>query len=231
MSDKSALIIGASRGIGLGLVQELVTRGYTVIASERDKSAALHDLAAAHSDQISIVQCDVTDPASYAHLSQSIGSKSLDHLILNAGIYGPREEGSQSLAALDQGLMGEMIMVNAIGPIQTALTLMPLVKNGGRVGMLTSKMGSIDDSSGGQNYYRVSKTAQNMLARSLFEQHGAPRDIAVLSLHPGWVQTDMGGPNALITIAQSASGLADRLEETRRAEHVFVDYAGKPIGW
>lgn len=231
MRDKTAIIIGASRGIGLGLVGELVGRGYQVIASERSPSAALHELADQHSPQIEIVSCDVTRPESYADLARGKAAGSLDLLILNAGIYGPKSSEAQSLSALENEAMADIMLANAIGPVQTALALLPLVRDGGRVGMLTSKMGSIDDSSGGVNYYRVSKVAQNMLARSLFAQHCVSRNIAVLSLHPGWVQTEMGGPNALVTIEQSASGLADRLEEERPVEHAFIDYTGTHIGW
>lgn len=231
MSEKAVLIIGASRGIGLGLVREYVSRGYRVIASERSRSDDLHALAEEHGERITIVSCDVTEPETYTAIAASFPANSIDHLILNAGIYGSKNRADQALPVLEREEMADMIMANATGPIHTALALLPLVKDGGRIGMLTSKMGSIDDSSGGANFYRVSKVAQNMLARSLFEEHARARGIPVLSLHPGWVQTDMGGPNALVTVAESAAGLVDRLEEDRAPEHVFIDYSGAAIGW
>ena len=226
MAGKKALIIGASRGIGLGLARELATRGYRVIATERTHSDELHQ--ATKGAPIEVTRCDVTERADIAALRSLCGDNTLDLLVLNAGVYG---SGDQSIAALEREALADILMTNAVGPAQAAAALMPCLKDGGRIGMLTSKMGSIDDSSGGVNYYRLSKVAQNMLARSLFEQHGKARGVSVLSLHPGWVQTDMGGPNALIGIEQSAAGLADRLEETRPPEHVFVDYSGKSIGW
>lgn len=92
-----------------------------------------------------------------------------------------------------------------------------------------STMGSIAETSGGSNHYRISKVAQNMLARSLFEQHARKRRIAVLSLHPGWVQTKMGGPNALIGVDQSARAIADLIEQEREPGHAFLAYDGAEI--
>jgi len=228
MADKAALIIGASRGIGLGLTQELASRGYRVFATQRSHSADLADAAAASDGAITVHEADVTDAASIAALADTIADDSLDIMVLNAGVYGGQD---QALMDLNRDNVADIVMTNAVGPVQSAATLMPLVRKGGSVGMMSSKMGSIDDSSGGSNLYRLSKVAQNMLARSLFEKHAKSRDIAVLSLHPGWVQTDMGGPNALITVDQSVKGMADLLSADRAAEHQFLAYDGQDVGW
>jgi NAD(P)-dependent dehydrogenase (short-subunit alcohol dehydrogenase family) len=92
-------------------------------------------------------------------------------------------------------------------------------------------MGSIADSSGGYDLYRMSKAAQNILARGLSEQEAKGRGIAVLSLHPGWVRTDMGGPAATLAVEQSARGLADVLESEHRPGHRFLAYDGSEIPW
>ena len=227
MTDKTAIIIGASRGIGLGLVKELASRGYRVIATERSDSTELHAVAAAHS-AIDIHKCDVTDDGSVAALKAHLGDGSVDLLIVNAGVYGPND---QSLDALNRESVADIIEVNALGPIKAAAMLLPAMKDGSTIGMLTSKMGSIEDSSGGANHYRLSKVAQNMLARSLFENHTRARGIGVISQHPGWVQTAMGGPHAPIDVATSTRGIVDVLEGENAPRHAFLNYDGTEIGW
>ena len=228
MAGKTALIIGASRGIGLGLAKEFASRGWHAFASQRSHSQELADAAEASGGRIEVVECDVTDQASIGALSDGLEPDSLDALVLNAGAYGPQD---QSITAMGREDVADIMMTNAIGPARAAVALLPLVRHGGTLGMMTSKMGSIEDSSGGSNHYRISKVAQNMLARSVFEHHAKERSIPVLSLHPGWVQTDMGGPNALITVEESCRGLVDLLEAERKPEHVFLAYDGKHVPW
>ena len=228
MAGKSILIIGASRGIGLGLAQEFAARGWTVFASQRSATPALEKAARDAAGRIHIVRADVTDAGSIAALGGQIESGSLDALIVNAGVYGPED---QSLLALKREDIGDILMTNAVGPVQAAVNLLPLLREGATLGLMTSQMGSVAASSGGANHYRVSKAAQNMLARSLFENHASKRGIAVLSLHPGWVKTDMGGPNAAITGKQSVSGLADLVGQDRAPEHVFLSYDGEKLPW
>ena len=228
MSERAVLIIGASRGIGFGLAREFAGRGWRVFASQRSPSEALADAADKSDGRIEIVTADVTDDASIEALADRIESGALDALVLNAGVYGPRD---QSIPAMGRDDVAHILMTNAVGPARATVALMPLLRDRGTLGMMSSQMGSIDDSSGGSNHYRISKVAQNMLARSIFEQHARPRGIAVLSLHPGWVQTDMGGPNALISVEKSARGLADQLAQRRRPEHIFLSWDGAIIGW
>jgi len=228
MAGKNILIIGASRGIGLGLAGEFANRGWTVHASQRSPSDALAEAAQNSQGRINIVQADVTDHASIGALGEQIEAGSLDALIVNAGVYGPDD---QSILAMGREDVADILMTNAVGPVQAAVNLLPLLRDGATIGLMTSRMGSIDDSSGGANHYRVSKVAQNMLAQALFKDHAKDRGIAVLSLHPGWVQTDMGGPNAAITVEQSVRGLADLVQQDRSAEHVFLAYDGEKLGW
>jgi len=223
---KHILIIGASRGIGLGLAQEFAKRGWQVTASERERSDDLHDAADGSDDAITVTTIDVTDPASYEGLDLAPGS--LDAIIVNAGITGAKHQ-SADQATGDE--VAHVMMTNAFGPIRAARALLPKIKEGGVLGLMSSKMGSIDDSSGGYELYRTSKVAQNMLAKGVFEQDAKPRDIAVLSLHPGWVQTDMGGPNATLTIEESVSGLADVVENQSQPEYRFVEYSGKELAF
>ena len=228
MSERGVLIIGASRGIGLGLAREFAQRGWRVFPSQRSPSKALADAAGKSDGRIEIVTADVTDDASIKALADRIEPGALDALMLNAGVYGPRD---QSIPAMVREDVADILMTNALGPARAAVALMPLLRDGGTLGMMSSKMGSINDSSGGSNHYRISKVTQNMLARSIFEQHARARGIAVLSLHPGWVQTEMGGPNALISVEESARGLADLLEQQREPEHIFLSWDGATIAW
>lgn len=120
-------------------------------------------------------------------------------------------------------------MTNAFGPVRLAKTLLPRVADGGTIAFMTSLMGSIEDSSGGYELYRTSKCALNMLAKGVAEQDAGPRNIATLALHPGWVQTDMGGPNAPTSVDESVKGLADVVESAGGGEFRYVDYTGKNL--
>ena len=220
MADrKTILILGASRGIGLGLAKEFSSRGWQVTGSERSHGEALHGL-----DGVTVVTADVTDPDSYAELDIADGS--LDVVLVNAGITGARH---QDAAKADGEEVTEVMMTNAFGPARAAKALLPKLKQGGTLAFMSSLMGSIEDSSGGYDLYRTSKAAQNMLAKGIAEQDAKARDIAVLSLHPGWVQTDMGGPNATLTVDESVAGLADVLAGAGGAGYRYVDYAGKDL--
>ncbi len=228
MNNGTICIIGASRGIGLGLVREFAERGWQVFASQRAHSDELAAAAEQAQGRVTIVEADVTDERTIEALKSRLEGTMLDVLVLNAGVYGPRD---QSIDAMGREDVAEILMTNAVGPVRTALALLPRMRDGGTIGMMTSKMGSIEDSSGGSNHYRVSKVAQNMFARSLFENHAKAHGIRVLSLHPGWVQTDMGGSNALISVEQSVRGLAERLLEEGPPRHEFVAFDGQRIGW
>ena len=220
MADgKSILILGASRGIGLGLAEEFSRRGWQVVASERTRSEALHALVG-----VDVVTVDVTDPDSYAKLD--VADDALDAIIVNAGISGARH---QSADQATPGEVAEVMMTNAYGPARAARALLPKLKDGGTLAFMSSLMGSVADSSGGFELYRGSKAALNMLAKGIAEQDAKARNIEVLSLHPGWVQTDMGGPNAKLTVAQSVAGLADVVERAGGGGYRFVDYTGTTL--
>ena len=150
----------------------------------------------------------------------------LDALIVNAGITGARHQSAQQATGEE---VAEVMMTNAFGPVRLAKTLLPRVADGGTIAFMTSLMGSIEDSSGGYELYRTSKCALNMLAKGVAEQDAGPRNIATLALHPGWVQTDMGGPNAPTSVDESVKGLADVVESAGGGEFRYVDYTGKDL--
>ena len=219
--SKKILIIGASRGIGLGLAREFASRGWNVVASERTRSDELHDAG-----EIDIVTVDVTEPDSYLGLKNKFGEGSLDAIIVNAGITGAAHQSAED--ATDEEI-AHVMQTNAYGPARVGKALLPMLKDGGTLAFMSSLMGSITDSSGGYEFYRVSKVSLNMLAKGIAESQAKERDVEVLSLHPGWVQTDMGGPNAKITVEESCKGLADVVEKAGGAGYRFVNYKGEQI--
>lgn len=216
---KSIFIFGASRGIGLGLAEEFARRGWRVIASERGRSDGLHALGG-----VEVVRADVTDPASYADLP--LAPASLDALVINAGIIGAAHQSADQATA---GEVAEVMMTNAFGPVRAARALLPALKDGGTLAFLSSRMGSIADSSGGYELYRASKAAQNILAKGIAENEAKARGIAVLSLHPGWVRTAMGGAGAPLSVAASVAGIADVVTSAGGPGYRFVDHTGKDV--
>ena len=198
---KKILITGANRGIGLELSRQLADRGDEVIAVCRTSSKQLNDL------NLRVIEgIDVNDDDSLKGLRARTGDGGLDWLINNAGILSV-----ESLDSLDFKAMERQFRVNALGPLRVTRALLPVLGEGSKVGIITSRMGSIEDNTSGGYYgYRMSKAAVNMagmsLARDLSE-----RRIAVALLHPGMVATDMTGGRG-IQPSQSASGLIARMD-------------------
>ena len=223
------LITGANRGIGLQLTKHYLQAGWQVIATYRNA----HDndaLQALECPQLAMLQVDVSSDKDLTNLANRLHGKGLDLVINNAGIYGPRE---QTLGTIDRHIWREVLEVNTISPLMLVQALVEnLAQNKGTLTIISSKVGSIDDNSGGAGYmYRSSKTAVNQVTKSLSIDL-APRHIKVVVLHPGWVQTDMGGPNALITVAKSVAGLSSVIANltTAQSGH-FINYDGSTIAW
>ena len=224
MPDKSIFVLGASRGIGLGLAREFLSRGWSVVASERSRSDDLHDLADQGEGRLRIVTADVTEANSYADLG--FEDASLDAIVINAGISGAQHQRSEEATREE---VADVMMTNAFGPAAASKALLPRLKDGGTLCVMSSLMGSISDSSGGFELYRTSKTALNMLAKGIAEQQASPRKIEVLALHPGWVQTDMGGSSAPLSVDESVRGLADVIEASGGGGFRYMDYSGKEL--
>ena len=212
--SKHILIVGASRGIGLGLAREFKSRGWDVTATERSNSEELHSL-----DGVTVETVDIADPSTFAVDGE------YDAVIVNAGITGAKHQSSEQATANE---VAEVMMTNAFGPAHLGKKLLPRIKQGGSLSFMSSLMGSIEDSSGGYELYRTSKTAQNMLAKGIAENEAKERGVTVLSLHPGWVQTAMGGPGAPVSVEESVKGLADVVENANGG-YAFVDYTGKTL--
>jgi NAD(P)-dependent dehydrogenase (short-subunit alcohol dehydrogenase family) len=197
------LVTGANRGIGLELCRQLAARGEEVIAVCRNSSVELDALGARV-----ITGVDVASDESVAQLAVQLAGVKLDWLINNAGILS-----SQALDNLDTEAMEQQYRVNSLGPLRMTVALLANLAAGSKVGIVTSRMGSIEDNTSGGSYgYRMSKAAVNMAGASLANDL-RDRSIAVALLHPGYVMTDMTGGKGLISAEQSASGLIRRMDE------------------
>ncbi|MFZ0693907.1 MAG: SDR family oxidoreductase, partial [Alphaproteobacteria bacterium] len=219
----------ANRGIGLEFVRQYAADGWWVVAVCRDPSRA-DDLGALKGD-IRIEALDVGDFDTIENLARKLTNESLDVLINNAGIYGA---GPQNLKSLDPEVWMETLRVNCMAPIYVSRAFVENVARSAQKIMvaITSKMGSIDDNtSGGAYIYRSSKAALNAAVKSLAIDL-APRGITAAVIHPGWVQTDMGGAGAPTGVEKSVSGMRKMigrlgLKDAGR----FWSYDGKEIPW
>lgn len=227
----TVLITGANRGIGLGLTEKFLREGHTVIAATRnpDGSRELWEIESHYKSKFSIVELDVTDEASLRAAERHLKDKPIDILINNAGV---APESRAPFSEVHRSSVAKALQVNAIGPLVTTQTFLPNLGKGHRkvVATISSKMGSISDNqTGGAYAYRMSKAAVNMFTRSLAADHP---DLCAVVLHPGWVQTDMGGTGAPLTVGHSVNGLYHVIVNLKK-EHTgrFFDYEGKEIAW
>ena len=222
---KTVLITGANRGIGLALTQRYAARGDRVIAVCRQSSEALEQTGAQVESGV-----DVIDDAALAALAQRLAGTPLDTLVLNAGILAREALGRIDDAGFDS--MRRQFEVNALGPLRVAQALLDRINDGARIGIITSRMGSIaDNSSGGRYGYRASKAAVNAIGRSLAVDL-RPRGIAVFLLHPGYVATDMVGGTGDVTPEHAAGQLIERLDTlTLEDSGTFWHANGSPLPW
>jgi len=196
------LITGANRGIGLELCTQLVARGDEVIGVCRQSSEPLSGLG------VRVIKgIDVADDNSIVGLQDQLSGEHLDWVINNAGVLSV-----ESLDSLDYSAIERQFRINALGPLRVTSALLPNLSSGSKVGIVTSRMGSVaDNSSGGYYGYRMSKAAVNMAGMSLAKDLQG-RGVAVALLHPGMVATEMTGLRG-IAPSEAASGLIDRMNE------------------
>ena len=219
-----ALIIGASRGIGLEFVRQYRAAGAQVVATARsdDGLAAIAALGAKP------LKLDVTDTASASGLAWQIDGHQFDEVVIVAGVYGPRNTGLQSPSAND---FDAVMHTNVLGPMRVLPQLPDYLAPGARVAVISSKMGSIGLRASAVGWlYRASKAAVNSVLKdaSLVLEGRA----VCISFHPGWVRTEMGGEGADIDVSTSVAGMRTVLA-TVKPEHngSFFNYDGQPLAW
>ena len=227
----NTLITGASRGIGLELCHQALQSGHRVLAVAR-KASHSEGLKKLHRDfpELQIVDADLTQPKDLQRLLPQLKTwGSLDLLINNAGILKGEGAGIQGVSPED---LKECFEVNVVAPIEMTKLCLPYLEKSKapRVANLTSLMGSLSDNkSGGYYAYRISKSALNMFAKSFSVDH--PK-ISCVVLHPGWVKTDMGGPQAPLSAEESGAGLW-KFVQSMGTTHTgrFFDYRGRELPW
>ena len=231
---KTTLITGTNRGIGLEFSRQYAADGWRVLACSRNpgKSDALNKLAAQHPELIKILTLDVSDHAQIERLGQELADESIDLLINNAGIY-PKSD-ANGFGHTDYAEWMQVFRINTMAPLKIAETFATQLARSEKKTFvaITSKMGSIEDNGRGGNYlYRSSKTAVNMVVKNLAIDL-QPAGITSVVIHPGWVKTDMGGPNALISTEQSVSGMRKIISNLSMAySGKFFSYDGQEIPW
>jgi NAD(P)-dependent dehydrogenase (short-subunit alcohol dehydrogenase family) len=227
-----ALVVGASRGLGLGLAAELKTRGWNVVATVRDAAGErrLQAVAATPGGAIRVEHVDINDDAGVAALRRRLDGEVFDLVFVNAGIALP-EPGDAAGASRDEA--AAIFLTNAMAPIRLARAFVERVREGtGIVAFMSSELGSVANKTDDYaELYSASKAALNSLIRS-FAASLRGRRITVLAVAPGWVRTDMGGPSAPLGVTESVRGIVDLLEaRAGTGRHGFVDYRGREVPW
>ena len=223
---KTVLVTGANRGLGLEFARQYHAAGWRVIATARNPAAAT-DLRALG---VRVLQLDVADPASIAGLADELEGQPIDLLINNAGIF-PRVN---TLADTDFDGVAQTLEVNLIGPMRVTLALLPNLRRAEtrQIVSITSGLGSITNNDSGRYYgYRESKAGLNMFTRSLAVEL-AGEGFACIVMSPGWVRTDMGGPNAQLAPQESIAGMRAVIDKLTPAETgTFWNYDGQQLPW
>jgi NAD(P)-dependent dehydrogenase (short-subunit alcohol dehydrogenase family) len=227
-SDKQLLLIGASRGLGFALAEEYLKRGWHVLATERDSATSkLHDLLRAAQGRLEIATVDITHPDQVAALRARLASRQFDMLFVNAGI-GTRD----MVANIPTEEFIRMMVTNALSPMRVVETLQELVLPTGTIGIMSSGQGSITNNENGHyEIYRASKTALNMFMRSFAARHADdPRTLLLMA--PGWVRTELGGPQARLSVEESIPNLASVMDaQAGKAGLQYLDYLGRKVPW
>jgi len=230
---KTVLITGSNRGIGLEFVRQYINEGWQVIACCRNTESAhqLNNIKDSNSNRLIIHKLDVSNFKMIEELASTLHDTPIDLLINNAGIYGGN---NNTFGSIDYQDWTNAFVINTMAALKIAESFVSNIEcsNIKKMVFLSSQMGSISDNGSGQSYiYRSTKTALNSVVKSLSIdlKH---KGIKVLTLHPGWVLTDMGGTNAQITTEESVKSIKNIIDNMNMNNSgSFLDYEGKTILW
>lgn len=232
MPDKkpTALIVGASRGLGLALAESYIDRGWSVVATVRGTARTeLHDLKAKRGDALEIETVDIVEKDQIAALHDRLRGRTFDLLFVNAGVANDPDE---TIGEVSTDEFIRVMVTNALSPKRVIETLGELVAPAGTIGVMSSGLGSVaDNESGGWEVYRGSKAALNTFMRSYAARHrNDGRSLVIIA--PGWVRTDMGGPHAALRIDESIPRVVDTITaQAGKPGLRYLDYQGRTVRW
>jgi NAD(P)-dependent dehydrogenase (short-subunit alcohol dehydrogenase family) len=227
---ETILIIGASRGLGLGLAREYAKRGWRVIGTVRSANppTGLHALAAEHNGRVQVDMLDINSPAQTTALRERLAEQRIDILFVNAGV---SNGAAESIPSSSREAFVDLMVTNGLSPLRVIEAFADLVPATGVIAAMSSGLGSVSNNTrGGWEVYRASKAALNTMLRSFSVRSGAGR--TVLAVAPGWVRTDMGGPGASLDVETSVKGIVDAIAARRgRPGAAYVNYLGEDVAW
>ncbi|HEX4767297.1 MAG TPA: SDR family NAD(P)-dependent oxidoreductase [Lichenihabitans sp.] len=229
--DNSILIIGASRGLGHAVAAEFLKKGWKVVGTVRGGKVPtmLHDLADRFEGRVEIEVVDICEPDQVTALRHRLSGRVFDMLFVNAGT---KNDERETIAEVTTEEFVRVMVTNALSPMRVVEGLQDLVPATGLIGVMSSGQGSIaNNETGMRDVYRGSKAALNMFMRSFAARHAnSPR--AMVLMAPGWVRTDLGGPNARLGIEDSVPNLVNVLLSKLGTPGLqYVDYLGRTVPW
>ncbi len=228
--EEHILLIGASRGLGYAMAERYLELGWRVVATaRRDSGTQLRRLAESSCGRLEVETVDINEPVQVAALRQRLAPRTFDILFVNAGV---KNDDRETIADVSTDEFVRVMVTNALSPMRVVESLQSLVPPTGTIGVMSSGQGSVANNlNGGYEVYRASKAALNTLMRSFAARHAGDRR-AMLLVAPGWVRTDMGGPNARLGIDESIPSLVGVLNAQRgKAGMQYLDYLGRTVPW
>ena len=229
--SRTILLVGASRGLGQAMAAEFVKKDWQVVGTVREgRRAELDILVQAHPHQVTVEQLDITQPDQIAALRDRLSGRSFDMLFVNAGT--ANHDQAETIAQTSTEEFVRVMLTNALGVMRAVEGLQDLVRPAGLIGVMSSGQGSVANNvRGGHEVYRGSKAALNQYMRSYAARH-ADKQRAMVLMAPGWIRTELGGPEATFSMEETIPELVETLVAQQGTPGLrFIDRHGKTVPW